>query len=310
MSKLVANYGGGASDEYGTFAVFNRFLSGDVVEGFTVVPNGTPNMTVKVSPGSGRITTGAYPSSYGYLVNHDTTGGESVTISTAAASARIDFIVAYIDKGVVGATSPVNNANGVLKFAAVAGTPSGSPVVPTASQIQSAIGAANPYIVLAQIAVAATVTTITAPNITDVRVLVYPTNGSTLGYAQITSNFTQTAGGVTAVTGLSVTVNVPAGKRLKLTAFSGALYYPGGNSAVVTMSLWEGTPGSGTHFADANMFGTNASSQSPGTAIAIITPSAGAHTYNVGLQTSNITNASAGIGAAATSPAFILVENI
>ena len=112
-------------------------------------------MTVKVNPGSGRVSTGTYPSSYGYFINHDTVGGEPVTIATAAASPRIDYIVAYVDKSVVGALTPVNNTNNVLKFAAVAGTPAGSPVVPTVGQIQTGIGAANPYIILAQIAVAA-----------------------------------------------------------------------------------------------------------------------------------------------------------
>lgn len=172
MSKIVANYNGGASDEYGTFAALNRTLVGDVIEGFNVVPNSTPNMTIKVNPGSARITTGTYPSSYGYMVNHDTVGGESVTITTAAASPRIDYIVAFVDKSVAAVTSPVNNTNNVLKFAAVAGTPAGSPVVPTVSQIQAAIGAANPYITLAQIAVAASATTVTTPNITDSRALI------------------------------------------------------------------------------------------------------------------------------------------
>ena len=169
MSKIVANYNGGASDEYGTFAAINRLLTGDVIEGFQVVPNATPNMTVKVNTGSGRVSTGTYPSSYGYFINHDTVGGESVTIATAAASPRIDYVVGYVDKGVTAAISPVNNTNNLLKFAAVAGTPAGSPVVPTVAQIQTAIGAANPYIILASIAVAASVTSITAPNITDLR---------------------------------------------------------------------------------------------------------------------------------------------
>jgi hypothetical protein len=178
LSKLVHNYtanGSSTTDEYGTQLVLNRFLQGDVVEGFAVVANGTPNLTVLVQPGSGRITTGTYPSSYGYLISHDTSAGESVTISTPAASPRIDYIVAYIDKAVAGSTSGsfVNNTNNVLKFAAVAGTPSGSPVVPTVGQIQTAIGASNPYVILAQIAVAASVSTITNPNITDLRSFIY-----------------------------------------------------------------------------------------------------------------------------------------
>jgi hypothetical protein len=148
-------------------------------------------MTVLVQPGSGRITTGTYPSSYGYLISHDTTVGESVTVPTSAASPRIDYIVAYIDKAVAGSTlgTNVNNSNNVLKFADVAGTPAGSPVVPTVGQIQTAIGsAANPYVILAQLAVAASVSTITNPNITDLRKFVRATNGLALGASSYVDN--------------------------------------------------------------------------------------------------------------------------
>ncbi|MEC5150862.1 hypothetical protein [Cryobacterium sp. GrIS_2_6] len=174
MSKLIANVNGGSSDEYGTFKALNEAFTGQIFKGLDVIPNSTPNMTVSVNPGSGRIPTGTSPSDYYYMISHDTTAGESVTIATAAASPRIDYIVAYIDKSVTAAVSPVNNANNLLKFAAVAGTPAGSPVVPTTAQIQTAIGAANPYIILANVAVAASATTITTPNITDQRTLTVP----------------------------------------------------------------------------------------------------------------------------------------
>jgi hypothetical protein len=174
LSRLVVNVDGGTSNSYG----------------FQVVPNGTPNMTVLVNPGSGRIFSGTYPSSFHYLISHDTVGGESVTIATAAASPRIDYIVGYIDKGVTPSllSANVNNTNGILKFASVAGTPAGSPVVPTVSQIQTAIGAANPYIILAQVAVGASVSTITAPNISDIRNMAYTTakvSASTIDFSSL-----------------------------------------------------------------------------------------------------------------------------
>jgi hypothetical protein len=86
----------------------------------------------------------------------------------------------------------------VLKFASVAGTPSGSPVVPTVGQIQTAIGAANPYIILAQIAVGISVSTITNPNITDKRVIATGRNfpsqatSSTVATTESTSSATYT----------------------------------------------------------------------------------------------------------------------
>ncbi|WP_427007206.1 hypothetical protein [Pseudarthrobacter sp. H2] len=223
MAKLVSNYtanGSSTTDEYGTFVVLNRFLQGDVVEGFAVVANGTPNLTVLVQPGSGRITTGTYPSSYGYLISHDTSAGESVTISTPAASPRIDYIVAYIDKAVAGSTSGanVNNTNNVLKFAAVAGTPSGSPVIPTVGQIQTAIGASNPYIILAQVAVGASVSTITNPNITDKRVIAtarnFPSQATSSTVVATESTASTTYTDLTTV-GPAVTATVgPAGSAL------------------------------------------------------------------------------------------------
>ncbi|TFB85858.1 hypothetical protein E3O44_12715 [Cryobacterium algoricola] len=216
MAKLVANYNGGSSDEYGTFKALNEAFTGQVFKGFDVAPNSTPNMTVKVNVGSGRIPTGAAPSDYYYMVSHDTTAGESVTIPTAAASPRIDYIVAYIDKSVTGALSPVNNANNVLKFADVPGTPAGSPVVPTVAQIQTAIGAANPYIILAQIAVAASATTITTPNITDSRYMIFAlTNSSAGAYVATGQATSSTTYADLATTTDTVTIMVgPSGKAL------------------------------------------------------------------------------------------------
>ena len=227
MARLLANRDGGTSNEYGTFAALGRLFSGDVIEGFQVVPNGTPNMTIKVNPGSGRITTGTYPSSYGYFVSHDTVGGESVTISTAAASPRIDYIVAYVDKSVTPSTSPanVNNTNNMFKFASVAGTPAGSPVVPTVGQIQTAIGAANPYIILAQVAVGASVTTITTPNISDLRRKVLPFIGTMyLAYAEISVTIQSTSSTPTGISGLSITFTAPEGaSKVSISIYTRAL---------------------------------------------------------------------------------------
>jgi hypothetical protein len=192
--------------------LINRLWVGDVVEGFQVVAAATANMTVQVKPGSGRITTGTYPASYGYLISHDTSANESVTIATANSSPRIDYIVAYVDKAVAGSTvaNNVNNTNNVLKFASVAGTPAGSPSVPTMSQIQAAIGAANPYIILAQIAVGNGVTQITNANITDKRVFVSPSSGVVLPAGQLSNPYKFSVYTTTSPsTGAGGTIKVP-----------------------------------------------------------------------------------------------------
>lgn len=140
-----------------------------------VVANGTPNMTTIVSAGSCRISTGTYPSSYGYFGAIDTTtgtpAGEPVTHATANGSnPRIDTVVAYVDTTLTPSTSPANNP-GMLKLMAVAGTPNASPSAPSGATIQAAVGAANPYIKLANVLVGTSVTTITNANITDVRTM-------------------------------------------------------------------------------------------------------------------------------------------
>ncbi len=145
-------------------------------------------MTVTVQSGSAIIPTGTYPTSYAYEVAIDTTGGESVTIGTAdTANPRIDLIVAYVDVGMTATSSPANNP-GMLKLKDVQGTPNSSPVVPNRTAIQSAIGAANPYIVLGQVRVNANVTQILTSNITDVRAKA--TTRHPVGFkAYMTTNF-------------------------------------------------------------------------------------------------------------------------
>lgn len=173
MSRLVFNRTGGAADEYGHLQALNRLLIGDVIEGMQVVAKTSPNMSVTVGPGSARVSTGTYPTSYGYWVAIDTTTGspvgENVTITTAPSSnSRIDTIVAYVNVGATATTSPVNNP-GMLVVAAVPGTVASSPVAPSNATIQSAISAANPFIKLANVLVGTSVTQINSGNITDVR---------------------------------------------------------------------------------------------------------------------------------------------
>jgi hypothetical protein len=136
------------------------------------------------------------------------------------------------------------------------------------------------------------------------------TGAITLGYAQITTNFT--TGSTTAVqaTGLTVTVTIPAGgRKIKITAWSGQLYNQTA-SRFVNMEIWDGTVGSGTRLALVQNFtGATANAGSSAVAVAVVTPSAGSKTYNVGCYTDAL-GGTAGIQAVSTAPAFILVEAI
>lgn len=122
-----------------------------------------------------------------------------------------------------------------------------------------------------------------------------------LGYAQVVATQSGLAAEVD-VTGLSVAVTVGSTRRIKVTAsvsISGAV----GNG--IAISIQEGA----TKLQDATVTLAASSLQDTLTAYAILSPSAGAHTYKVtarrfsGAATFNVF-------AAATTPAFILVEDI
>jgi len=197
---------------------------------------------------------------------------------------------------------------------AVAGTPNASPSAPSGATIQAAVGASNPYIVLANVLVGTSVTQINSSNITDLRTMASlgPSNLSsaaiTLGYAQITSTFNATSTSAVQVTGLTAAVTIPSGnRRIKITAFSPALFDTASGSHA-EMSIWDGTVGSGTQLTYTAGYNTNSNSWHGGYAVAVVTPPAGSKTYNVGLLV--FTTGTAQITASASGPSFILVEAI
>ncbi|SDP32954.1 hypothetical protein SAMN04487914_10875 [Arthrobacter sp. ok909] len=151
-------------------------------------------------------------------------------------------------------------------------------------------------------------TVVTTTDTNSVSAAMLTTNAITLGYAQITAaDFTTASTSAVQVTGLTAAVTIPAGgRKIKITAYSGTIY--SNASAHVVVTIWDGTVGSGTQLSanDFNNGGTT-SITGLGACMAVVTPSAGAKTYNVGFHVS------AGTGhfvASATAPAFILVEAI
>lgn len=164
MARYLSFRDGGKTDEKGISQHLSGLFTGEVINGLAVAQNSPLAMIVTVSKGRCMIDSG---SDYPYLGFTD--GTESVNVNTADGSnPRIDTLVAYVDKAVVDSTTS-NNPN-AFKFKAVAGTPAGSPVAPNSAAISSSIGAGNPYIKLANIAVGAGVTTISNGNITDTRI--------------------------------------------------------------------------------------------------------------------------------------------
>lgn len=132
---------------------------------------------LKVSAGSGMnvtVSTGAGIIGNGTLSGVRFAIDAPVTVAVSAASTanpRMDSVVAYIDKSVSASTSVVDNTDlGIVKFKSVAGTPASTPTAPSASTIQSSIGAGNPYMILANVTVPKSSTAASSFKIADMRV--------------------------------------------------------------------------------------------------------------------------------------------
>lgn len=133
------------------------------------------------------------------------------------------------------------------------------------------------------------------------------TDAITLGYAQITSTFNTASATAVQVTSLTTTVTIPVGgRRIKITAFASNAYSTT-TAGYIALSIWDGSVGTGTMIGRGQMNATNTTGQVPFLAMAVVTPSAGAKTYNVGLSSSAGTGS---IEAATTYPAFLLVEAV
>jgi hypothetical protein len=130
-----------------------------------------------------------------------------------------------------------------------------------------------------------------------------------LGSASITAGFTTTSSTPVQVTGLTVTVTVPAGGRsVKVTAFAPQIYN-NNSSQYVEMSLWDGTVGAGTKLTSC-FFESNPGAQvSPGIAVVVVTPAAGSKTYNVGLCNA-ASGGTAGLLPGSGYPASLIVEGV
>lgn len=164
MTKRVFNMGGGAHSDAAYTAFENAAYGSCVANATSLAVSAGSGMSVRIAAGDGIIST---PSS-GKRIQSDAI--ETVTISAANATyPRIDSVVVYIDSAVQPTTAVIDNVNGILKFAAVAGTPAANPTAPTESMIQAAIGAGNRYMVLADVKVPNGATSMNTATFTDRR---------------------------------------------------------------------------------------------------------------------------------------------
>jgi len=160
--------GNGKTSEEGHYKFPVNAFVGNILQSTDLIVTqlDTIGMGVKITPGTFRIPdlTGSFAYTGWSDVN------TNVTITTAdPANPRLSAIVIYIDKSAATSASPVNNP-GIAKFTSVNGTPAAVPIIPNGTTIQTAVGAGNPYIILATVRVNAASTTAINANIVDLRV--------------------------------------------------------------------------------------------------------------------------------------------
>lgn len=166
MANKVYNLAGGLHSAAAYAGWENELFGGNAVASATALKVGAGSgMTVSVGKGNALIDTGD-----DYSRRVALTEAVNVTLDQADTSLpRNDLIVIYVDMAVTPVQTVQDNTNGILKVVAVKGTPASSPSDPDAGTIQQAIGAGNPYMILASIRVNAGASAISAGNITDKR---------------------------------------------------------------------------------------------------------------------------------------------
>lgn len=172
MSNKTAYRNGGKTSEEGLYRPLSHEYSKEGVlrdSHLLVTQNGTPNNTVLISIGDVIIGNNSpITGESDYFYHSWVVAPDSVTITNnVSGNPRVDSIVGYINLATI---DIINNDNpAVLTCVAVPGTPAASPVAPVDATIQAAIGAGNPWVLLAQVAVANGFSSIVTGNITDCR---------------------------------------------------------------------------------------------------------------------------------------------
>lgn len=166
MTVFLSNRdGNGKTSEEGHYRLQTRAFKGFnlLADDLKVVQTSPLTLGVKVQVGDFRIESGSYAYT-GWL-----DAEQAVSLPTAdSANPRISSIVIYVDKNAATSAVPPNNP-GVAKIIAVNGNPASVPVAPNNAAVQSAVGATNPFFIIANVTVPAAASTVTDANITDLR---------------------------------------------------------------------------------------------------------------------------------------------
>jgi hypothetical protein len=152
-----------ATDLEGFSRWLTKLFRAGVVTGWTVSQkSGGADMSVDIAAGDGvPMTTDTAPWDW-------STTKKNVAIGAASANNRRDLIVAYTDLSVTNPSTSTPNNPAALKFIVVQGTPAISPSDPNDAAIRAtAVGATNPYLILARVSLTSSTTQITNAQITS-----------------------------------------------------------------------------------------------------------------------------------------------
>lgn len=301
-------------DQFGH--LMRKLFSGNV-SGLAVSQNATPNMTVSVGEGVALLTKNTTSSVWA-----EVKGATSVTIATAdTANPRIDTVIIYEDTAVaLPSTTPylTDGGGGRFKLGTYSGTAAASPTALSDATIQTTIGAGKPWTRLADVTVAANTTTILNSSISDKRELAsavadgavtatkIASGAILLGYTQVTSNKSATAGASTEVA--SVTVTAPGNRKLKITIGGRNMVNNTGGQycASKIIDTTTGSVGMGGTFWPNMPAGQGCSPNA--TAYTSTSPAAGTRTYK--FEISSPGSGTVTLEAGATDPAYIAVEAV
>jgi hypothetical protein len=285
LTSPLAAFSGGIGALDPAHGVIN---SGDLA----VSANGTPNMSVNVALGAAFIR-GTQSTFQGvYQVINDATVNLSISAADPT-NPRKDLVILQVRD------SAYSGSDDDARPLVVTGTPAASPADPSLAAYPNAL-------VLARVTVAAADTSITSGEITDLRTRAIG-RGAVLGSAAVTASQGSLGAGPTDLTGLTVTVNVCANRRIRVRA---AAVLRNGESAANSGQLLIVADGTTIRTAPSGLVSTASTGVKEYTPaeVYIAAPSAGSHTYK--LQATFAAGSANLMEASSTQPATLVVEDL
>lgn len=185
-----------------------------------VSQQGTPALGVTIAAGRALIA-GTQTATQGFYIAFNDAPTNVAIASADPTNARIDLICVVVQDSYYGGT-----LNNQVIFQAVTGTPSGSPVAPSAP---------DNSLVLAHVAVAANATSIVSGNITDYRP--FAKESDTHITSSLTTADSLTIDTISSQTGKALRVNSSAGSQTFAISPNGTVTWPDGSTQNTSSSL-------------------------------------------------------------------------